>query len=526
MKKLKLGTILCGLIWAAQGIVELLLGLAIRKLNMLPDRYFAILAGVLMLLWGIVGALLFLGGKKKRGSFEKGGKNGPGIFRRTVACLLAIVMIVGCAFARSVVTNVYSTVDGITGAAETVSVSMSVYVLADDPASSIADASSYVFAYLDGYETGRTLKTIAMLSQETGTEIETIEFATLAELVEGLYQGQCNAIILNSAYVTLLEETEEYLDFSEKTRVLYTAMLEEEIIIAQPAATDAIDGTQVTQQTEPEEEYSISTSPFVLYISGSDTRDYYLSTSRSDVNILMVVNPETKQVLLINTPRDYYISNPVGGGAKDKLTHCGIYGISCSVQALEGLYEVDIRYSAQINFTGVETLVDAIGGIDVYSDEGFYALSTHWIDQGMNHLNGEEALAFARDRYHVSGGDNGRGRHQMAVIQAVIQKVTTGTTIIQNYTGILESISGMFKTDITSEEIGELVKMQLEDMASWSIQSYAVTGTGGSEITYSMPGLYCYVMYPDQEAVDYAAHLIDRVFAGENLTAQDMVIPN
>lgn len=524
MKNLKLGTILCGLLWAAQGVVELLLALAVRKLNMLPDRYFTVLAGALLLLWGIVGVLLFLGGRKKRGTFEKNGRRGPGLFRRTVGCLMAIVMILGCGFARSVVTNVYSTVDGITSAAETVSVSMSVYVLADDPASSIADASGYVFAYLDGYETGRTAKTVAMLSEETGAEIQTMEFTTLAELVEGLYQGQCNAIILNSAYVTLLEETEEYMDFSEKTRVLYTALLEEEIIIAQPAETGE---SQQMQQTQPvEEEYSITTSPFVLYISGSDTRDYYLSTSRSDVNILMVVNPESKQVLLINTPRDYYVSNPVGGGAKDKLTHCGIYGISCSVQALEGLYEVDIRYSAQINFTGVETLVDAIGGIDVYSDEGFYALSTHWISQGMNHLNGEEALAFARDRYHVSGGDNGRGRHQMAVIQAVIQKVTTGTTIIENYTGILESITGMFKTDITSGEIGELVKMQLEDMASWNIQSYAVTGTGGSDITYSMPGLYCYVMYPDQNTVDYAAHLIDRVFAGENLTAEDMVCPN
>jgi LCP family protein required for cell wall assembly len=263
-----------------------------------------------------------------------------------------------------------------------------------------------------------------------------------------------------------------------------------------------------------------------MYVSGSDTRDYYLSTSRSDVNILMVVNPETKMVLLVNTPRDYYVANPAGNGAKDKLTHCGIYGIGCSVDALEILYDTEVRYYSQINFTGVETLVDAIGGIDVYSDYGFYALEVYWINQGWNHLDGHGARLFAQDRYSHSAGDNARGRNQMKVIQAVISKVTSGTTIIENYAGILESIQGMFRTNVSMDEIGELVKMQLGDMASWTIRSYAVSGYGGSDITYSMPGLYCYVMYPDEAKVAYGQELIQRVLDGEVLTEEDMVCPN
>ena len=523
MKKLKFGDLLCGLLWAAQGIAEALTIWSVWRLDMLPDQYFASLAAALVAVWLIVGAVLFVRGRKKSGAFEKKKKQGPGLFRRIVGGLLAVVMTVGCAVVNGVVSDVHSTVDGITGAAQTMNVSMSVYVLAEDPVGSIADAEDHTFAILDGYETGRTEKAIHEISQQIGAELNVTSYATLAELVEALYQGECDAIILNSAYVTLLEDTEEFQDFSQRTRVLYTAILEETVIVAQPEENDE---SQPTGETTPEEtEFSVTTHPFILYISGSDTRDYYLTTSRSDVNILMAVNPVTKQILLVNTPRDYFVSNPAGNGAKDKLTHCGIYGTGCSMGALEGLYGVDIRYYAQINFTGVETLVDAIGGIDVYSDEGFYAGEIYWINEGMNHLDGEHALLFARDRYNVTGGDNGRGRHQMAVIQAVINKVTSGTTILENYAGILESIQGMFKTNVSSEEISQLVKMQLTDLASWNILSFAVTGTGGSDITYSMPGLFCYVMYPDEEMVAYGSELIQRVLDGDTLTSADLTLP-
>lgn len=517
MKKGKIGQILCTALWLLQLVVELAAAVSVRSLNMLPDRYFLLLAGVLALLLVITGLLLR---RKKGGAFEKKRKNGT--VRRIFGGILAVIMIVGCTAVRIVVGQVHSAVDGVTGAAETVNVSMSVYVAAEDPAQSIADASGYRFAALKDYEAVRTEQTVSVIRQEVGGEISLTEYATLTELVEALYAGDVDALILNSAYVSLLEEIEELADFTDKTRILYTAVIEQTIYKpTEPTDPDAADTAVPT-----EEPFTISGSPFIMYISGSDTRDYYLSTSRSDVNILMVVNPETKMVLLVNTPRDYYVKNPAGGGSMDKLTHCGIYGINCSVDALEMLYDADIRYYSQINFTGVETLVDAIGGIDVYADYGFYALSTYWVNEGWNHLNGEQALGFARDRYHQADGDNGRGRNQMKVIQGVINKVTSGTTIIENYSGILDSIQGMFKTSVTMEEIGELVKMQLEDMASWTIRSYAVTGTGGSDITYSMPGLYCYVMYPDEARVAYGQELIQRVLDGEVLTEEDMVCPN
>lgn len=524
--RFKLGDICCAGVWLAQLVTEFLTGLAVWRLNMLPDRYFAALAAVLAVLWLAVGLFLFLPGKKgKKGAFQKGDRT-PGLFRRVLACVLSLAISVGCIGARSVVTEVHTTVDGITGAAETVSVSMSVYVLTEDPAGVITDAAGYTFAAMEGYEAHRTQMLSAQIAEELGEDISLRGYGTLTELVNGLYEGEVNAIILNSAYVTLLEETEEFADFSEKTRILYAALLEEEIPSTEPASTEEASPAETDPTQEPEKPFSITTDPFIMYISGSDTRDYYLATSRSDVNILMVVNPQTKQVLLVNTPRDYFVANPAGGGVKDKLTHCGIYGISCSMEALGWLYDVPVRYYAQINFTGMEMLVDAIGGVDVYSEYGFYALEVHWIDQGWNHLNGLEARAFAQDRYSHAGGDNARGRNQMKVIQAVINKATTGTTIITNYAAILESIQGMFKTNVTTEEIGELVKMQLEDMAQWNVLSYAVTGTGGSDITYSMPGLFCYVMYPDEDAVAYGSELINRVLDGQLLTEADLVRPN
>lgn len=521
MKQGKLGRILRCVLWILQLAVELLAAVSVHRLNMLPDRYFLLLAGGLVLLLMITGLLLLTG--NRRGAFEK--KKKKGVFRRIVGAMLAIAVIAGCAVVSTVVSRVHNAVDGITGAAETVHVSMSVYVLADDPAGSIGDAAGYRFAALENYEAVRTEQAVSMIRQELGGELAIDSYDTPAELVEALYNGDAQALILNSAYVSLLEEIPELADFSEKTRILYTAVIEQTIYKpTEPTEPDSTDPSDVTAPTE--EPFTISGSPFVMYVSGSDTRDYYLSTSRSDVNILMVVNPETKMVLLLNTPRDYYVANPAGGGSLDKLTHCGIYGINCSVDALEMLYDTEIRYHSQINFTGLETLVDAIGGVDVYAEYSFYAGRSTWIYEGWNHLNGRGALAFARNRYNQVDGDNGRGRNQMKVIQGVINKVTSGTTIIENYAGILNSIQGMFRTNVTMEEIGELVKMQLSDMASWTIRSYAVTGTGGSEITYSMPGLYCYVMYPDEAKVAYGQELIRRVLDGEVLTEEDMVCPN
>lgn len=288
------------------------------------------------------------------------------------------------------------------------------------------------------------------------------------------------------------------------------------------AVTDASDDTTEGSDAGKNSDTGITEKPFLLYLSGSDTRSEMLTTSRSDVNILAAVNPVTKQILLINTPRDYYIANPAKDGELDKFTHCGIYGIDCSIQALEDLYDEDITCYAQINFTGFETLIDAVGGVTVHSDTAFKTSRGTEIVKGDNDLNGKEALILVRERYNLPNGDNDRGKNQMKVLKEVVKKLSSGKTLLMNYSDILESLEGMFITDVSSDEIAAFVKMQLDDMESWNVLSYAVTGTGGRAETASMPGRRLYVCYPDQSTVKKAKKLIDQVMEGTVLDAKDL----
>ena len=347
---------------------------------------------------------------------------------------------------------------------------------------------------------------VAYIESQVGEPIVITNYTQSTILVDALYNGDVDALIMNGASISLLIEEESYADFLSRARLLYALPFEAE----QP------------KEEKPKESVE---KPFVVYISGSDTRSTLLRVSRSDVNILAVVNPEAKQVLLVNTPRDFYVPNPAGKGALDKLTHCGNYGVECSVEALAGFYETEIAYYGQINFVGFEKLIDAIDGITVVADHSFTAITGDYFQKGENTIGGEKALAFARERKNVSGGDRGRGNNQMKVITAVINKMTSSSTLIANYADILASLDGMFVTNFTADEISKLIKNQMEDMSPWNVQSYAVTGTGGYAETYSWKGQELYVMHPDEATVSHAKTLISRVIAGEILTAEDMALP-
>lgn len=266
---------------------------------------------------------------------------------------------------------------------------------------------------------------------------------------------------------------------------------------------------------------NVQEDPFIVYISGSDTRNNTVGTNeRSDVNILMVVNPNSHQILLLNTPRDYYVYNPARGGM-DKLTHCGLNGVENSMEALGNLYEVDVNYDVRINFTGLETLVDEVGGITVHCDTSFTSDDGIHFNAGDNYLNGTEALSFARDRHNQADGDNGRGRNQMYVIQAIISKATSDPTVLANYSDILSAMQGMMLTSLSDSEIRSLVRMQADDMHGWNVQQYAVTGSNGNDYCVAA-GQSLYVMYPNQDSVNRAIDLVQRVLDGDTLTADDV----
>ena len=265
----------------------------------------------------------------------------------------------------------------------------------------------------------------------------------------------------------------------------------------------------------------ITKEPFVVYLSGVDNRGELTENARSDVNILAVVNPVTKQAALINTPRDYYV-DLAGTESKDKLTHAGLYGVETSMATLGNLYGVDVDHYIRINFAGFISIIDAIGGVDVYSDQAFTSVgSPGYYDpttfaEGWNHLDGKSALAFARERHAFKTGDIQRGINQMKVIDAMANKLKS-PTLLMSFSKLMDAAADCFVTSFSQDQISALVRMQLGDLASWDIQSYTVTGSGAkSSKCYSAKGQSLYVMKPDENSVNEAKALIAAVLGGED----------
>ena len=268
----------------------------------------------------------------------------------------------------------------------------------------------------------------------------------------------------------------------------------------------------------------ITKEPFVIYLSGVDTRGELTENARSDVNILAAVNPVTKRVALVNTPRDYYV-DLAGTSSKDKLTHAGLYGVETSMETLGNLYGVNVDHYIRINFAGFISIIDALGGVDVYSDQAFTSVgSPGYYDpttfvEGWNHLDGKSALAFARERHAFASGDIQRGINQMKVIDAMLNKIKS-PALLMGFSKIMDAAADCFVTSFSQDQISALVRMQLSDFAEWDIESYTVTGTSSSSTKcYSAKGQKLYVMKPDDSSVSKAREMIASVLGGEGTVA-------
>lgn len=226
------------------------------------------------------------------------------------------------------------------------------------------------------------------------------------------------------------------------------------------------------------------------------------------------MNPNTRQIVLVSTPRDFFVPLSISVGVPDKLTHAGIYGVQVSMDTLGMLYEIPVDYYFRVNFNGFEDIIDALGGITVYSAYEFGS-GVNYFHEGMNEVNGSRALAFARNRYAFASGDRQRGKNQMEVIKGVIHKCMS-PAILTGYMDILNAVEGSFETSVPYDKIAELIRRQLSEGGEWNIMSVSADGSNGSEIPYSM-SQYAYVMYPDMDTVNHARELIAKVRAGKIL---------
>ena len=278
-----------------------------------------------------------------------------------------------------------------------------------------------------------------------------------------------------------------------------------------------------TSVTNAKKVAAITKEPFNVCISGIDVRGTIDEQGRSDVNMVVTVNPKTEQILMTSIPRDYEIYMPDKDNAMDKLTHTGFYSVDTTIGAEENLLDTQINYFVKVNFTTVMMFIDAVGGIDVYSEYEFYPVKRDWwkVEKGWNHMNGREALAFARERKAFIDGDNQRIKNQQAVFEAIIKKATSSKTMLLSYNKILANLKEYFQMSFSSGELRSLLKLQLAKNPQWKIYKNTIVGGNGSMPTYSTGNAYAYVMTQDQESIDNAKTLINAVLEGKMLEKDD-----
>lgn len=322
----------------------------------------------------------------------------------------------------------------------------------------------------------------------------------LLTLGSNLLEKKIDIILVSSSQYDMITEAIE--EFKNNTKII----AKETHILEQQAKVIEDENSQ----------YTIGNGVFNIYVSGMDVFGNINKVARTDANILVTVNLNTHQILLTSIPRDYYVTLH-SKKSKDKLTHSGIYGITETVTTIEDFLDIDINYYVRVNFSTVIKMIDAIGGVDVESDYNFTVNDpweykrTYKFVKGTNHLSGEAALAFSRERNSFKDGDNQRVKNQQKVIEALMNKVLSSKTILNKYTNILDSLSGSFNTNMSQDEISAIVNKQLSKMPTWTINHISLTGSDAVRTTYSMGSQELYVMLPNQNSVKDAKDEIQKV---------------
>lgn len=349
-------------------------------------------------------------------------------------------------------------------------------------------------------------KALKELSKD-GIVMNQSEYDSLSSMLEAFYNGEVDSIIINESSRSQILDMESYADFDNNTRVVYQTSYKVENTDKANAVTD------------------ITSKPFNVLISGSDTRGGFDENGRSDVIMVATVNPKTSTILLTSVPRDFYVTTACDAadgcmqGALDKITHTGIHGTNTTKRTVEQLLGIEINYTFKVGFDTVTDLVDALGGVDVYVEPGYaVSTSTFSVHEGVNHLDGQHALAYARERYSYTEGDRQRTKNQQQVLMGIVNEATK-PSVITKYASIMDAMANTFSTTMSNEEISDLIKYQINNNPKWKMEQYMVDGTGDTLMCAEL-GDAASVMVPDQSTVKMAKDKINAVLAGK--TADDV----
>ena len=345
-------------------------------------------------------------------------------------------------------------------------------------------------------------KALKELSKD-GIVMNQSEYDSLSAMLEAFYNGEVDSIIINESSRSQILDVESYADFDNNTRVVYQTSYKVENTDKAYAVSD------------------ITSKPFNILISGSDTRGGFDENGRSDVIMVATVNPKTSTILLTSVPRDFYVTTACDAadgcmqGALDKITHTGIHGTNTTKRTVEQLLGVEINYTFKVGFDTVTDLVDALGGVDVYVEPGYaVSTSTFSVHEGVNHLNGHDALEYARERYAYTEGDRQRTKNQQQVLMGIVNEATK-PSVITKYASIMDAMANTFSTTMSNEEISDLIKHQINNNPKWKMEQYMVDGTGDTLMCAEL-GDAASVMVPDQSTVKIAKDKINAILAGKS----------
>ena len=462
------------------------------KINVLPTKLLFLITIIFVLLDAIFALLLCYYTRA--------------VVSKIICVVITLVFIFGSCMGGYYISKTGSLLTNITNVTKHAKNTVSVVVKQSSDIKNKSQLNGLSVGTLRTIGTQGSSKALKELSKD-GIVMNQSEYDSLSAMLEAFYNGEVDSIIINESSRSQILDMESYADFDNNTRVVYQTSYKVENTDKANAVTD------------------ITSKPFNVLISGSDTRGGFDENGRSDVIMVATVNPKTSTILLTSVPRDFYVTTACDAadgcmqGALDKITHTGIHGTNTTKRTVEQLLGIEINYTFKVGFDAVTDLVDAVGGVDVTVAPGYavdhfacmYNLSVH---EGVNHLNGEQALAFARERYAYTEGDRQRTKNQQLVLMGIVDKITS-PSIVQNYSSIMDAMADTFSTTMSSSEISDLIKYQINNNPKWKIEQYMVDGTGDTLMCAEL-GDAASVMVPNQSTVKMAKDKINAVLAGKS----------
>ena len=467
-------------------------------LDLLPMKLIILISAVLLIIALIITLIMNFKVKK--------------FIPRLLVGLISLCMCLGLAYGNYFVYKTKDTFEVVTSIADRKAITTSIIVMKNSDIKKESGLKNKKIGTISSMDSEATKRTLKAISKE-GVKYSTTSYGNLDDLVNALYDGSVDAICLNEKYRDILHETDEYFTFNTETKVVY-----QNVHYVERETTD--------NDSDPVND--ITKDAFTILVSGNDSYGSLQdSNTRSDANMLLTVNPKTGTILMTSIPRDYYVDLICPGdgemacpeGSKDKLTHSGLLGIKSTEKSIENTLGIKINYNIRINFSSVVNLVDALDGIDLDIKEGeqcdiLYANMQPGLSVGKHHVDGETALAFARERHAYVNGDNQRVKNQQKVFKAIFKRIVS-PKMITNYGKFMDALAVAFDTNISGDEISDFIKYELNNMPKWKFESYTIYGESAYDFCYEAQA-YASVTYQNDLMNEIARNKIKAVLKGKS----------